>query len=61
MKTYTQQQIAQKVGIDSQSLAIIESAFAALGRDQVTMPGILSMDIAENNGEVDVKTANIKG
>ena len=61
MKTYTQQQIAQKVGIDSQSLAIIESAFAALGRDQVTMPGILSMDIAENNGEVDVKTAHIKG
>jgi ectoine utilization protein EutC len=61
MKTYTQQQIAHKVTIDGKSLAIIEAAFAALGRDQVTMPDILSMDIAENNGEVDVKTAHIKG
>lgn len=61
MHTYTQQQITERVVIDNKSLAIIESAFAALGRDEVTMPDILSMDISENNGEVDVKTAHIRG
>tara|TARA_B110000014_G_C19853157_1_gene442050 strand:+ start:158 stop:364 length:207 start_codon:yes stop_codon:yes gene_type:complete len=29
--------------------------------DRVVMPPILSMDIAENNGEVDLKTAYIEG
>ena len=43
------------------TLAAVEAGFAALGRGQVTLPPILSMRIAEHNGEVDVKTTHIQG
>lgn len=40
---------------------VVERAFAALASGAVVMPPILSMAIAEANGEVDVKTAYIPG
>ena len=40
---------------------VIERAFAALSEGKVVMPPILSMELAEANGEVDVKTAYIPG
>ena len=61
MKIFDRKQIAAVVGLDLKALSAVESGFTALGRNEVTMPPILSMDIAENNGEVDVKTAHIKG
>ncbi|MFI8481924.1 cyclodeaminase [Pseudomonas sp. NPDC078700] len=61
MHIYNREQIAQLVKLDCAALEAVESGFAALGRGEVEMPPILSMNIAENNGEVDVKTAHIRG
>ncbi|WP_439886771.1 cyclodeaminase [Pseudomonas sp. MBLB4123] len=61
MKIYNRQQIAERVTLDPAALEAVEAGFAALGRDEVAMPPILSMNIAESNGEVDVKTAHIRG
>ncbi|WP_339513995.1 cyclodeaminase [Pseudomonas sp. RL_15y_Pfl2_60] len=61
MQIYNRQQIAEVVKLDSAALEAVEAGFAALGRAEVEMPPILSMNIAENNGEVDVKTAHIHG
>lgn len=61
MQLYQREIIAAAVKIDSEALATVEAGFAALGRGDVVQPPILSMAIEEANGEVDVKTAHIKG
>jgi ectoine utilization protein EutC len=61
MNIYKREQIAARVKLDPTALEAVEAGFAALGRDEVAMPPILSMNIAESNGEVDVKTAHIQG
>jgi ornithine cyclodeaminase/alanine dehydrogenase-like protein (mu-crystallin family) len=38
----------------------IESAFASLATEPVVMPPILRLDLADRNGEVDVKTAYVR-
>jgi ectoine utilization protein EutC len=49
------------VKIDLSAIDVVERAFAALASGKVVMPPILSMEIPEANGEVDVKTAWIPG
>ncbi|MEQ8665239.1 MAG: cyclodeaminase [Rhodospirillales bacterium] len=49
------------VSIDTAALDVVEQAFAALAGGGVIMPPILSMEIPDANGEVDVKTAYIPG
>ncbi|WP_266099581.1 cyclodeaminase [Oceanimonas baumannii] len=61
MKIYHQAQIAEVTGLTEDALAAVEAGFAALGRNEVAMPPVLSMNISESNGEVDVKTAHIRG
>ncbi|MCW8907492.1 MAG: cyclodeaminase [Sedimenticola sp.] len=61
MKLYDRRAISAVTGLDADALAAVEAGFAALGRGEVTLPPILSMRIAEHNGEVDVKTAHIRG
>ena len=56
-----QKQIKKCVSISLESLNIIEKAFAELSKGNAIMPPIMRLDIDENNGEVDVKTAYIKG
>ncbi len=55
----TEQQLRECVSLDAAIVDVIESAFRALAGGKVVMPPILSMDIADANGEVDVKTAYI--
>ena len=57
----TEQQLRECVHLNIQTIDVVESAFVALAGGQVVMPPILSMEIAEANGEVDVKTAYIPG
>lgn len=57
----TETELRQKVKLDLAIVDVIERAFAALSRGEVVMPPILSMELAEANGEVDVKTAYISG
>lgn len=57
----TESDLRRAVGLDHEAVACIEGAFAALAAGKVVMPPILSMPIAEHNGEVDVKTAYMPG
>ncbi|MBS9402834.1 cyclodeaminase [Halomonas sp. TRM85114] len=61
MQLYHRDAIERAVTIDHDALAAMEAGFAALGRGEVVQPPILSMVIEEANGEVDVKTAHIRG
>ena len=56
-----QNQLKKCVSISLESLNIIEKAFSQLSKGNAIMPPIMRLDINENNGEVDVKTAYIKG
>lgn len=57
----TESQLRQSVKLDLTAVDVVERAFAALAEGTVVMPPILSMDIAQANGEVDIKTAYIPG
>lgn len=49
------------VKLDRAAVDCVENCFRALAEEAVVMPPIMRLDIAENNGEVDVKTAYIPG
>jgi ornithine cyclodeaminase/alanine dehydrogenase-like protein (mu-crystallin family) len=49
------------VGLDLQTVDVIEKAFLALASGRVVMPPIMSMELEETGGEVDAKTAYIPG
>lgn len=57
----TEAELRKVVHLDLTTVDVIEQAFAALAKGGVVMPPILSMDLHEANGEVDVKTAYIPG
>ena len=57
----TERDLRGCVGLDLAAIEIVEQAFRALASGKVIMPPILSMDIPDAHGEVDVKTAYIPG
>jgi ectoine utilization protein EutC len=57
----TEADLRELVRLDLAAVDVVERAFAALASGQVVMPPILSMEIPEAHGEVDVKTAYIPG
>ncbi len=57
----TESELREAVRLDLDVIDGVEKAFAALAGGTVIMPPILSMDIPQANGEVDVKTAYIPG
>lgn len=61
IQVVTEAQLREVVSLDLSVIDIVEQAFVALAKDGVVMPPILSMDLPEANGEVDVKTAFIPG
>jgi ectoine utilization protein EutC len=61
IRIVTEAELRRVVGLDLDTVDVIERAFAALASGKVVMPPILSMDLHEANGEVDVKTAYIPG
>jgi ornithine cyclodeaminase len=61
MLVLTEPDLRRIVRLDSSAVACVEEAFAALATKPVVMPPILRLDIVENRGEVDVKTAYVPG
>lgn len=61
IRILTESDLRDAVALDREAVACIEGAFAALATEAVVMPPILRLDIRENNGEVDVKTAHVPG
>ena len=57
----TEADLRRCVHLDVEAIDVVEQAFRMLASGQVIMPPILSMDIPEAHGEVDVKTAYIPG
>lgn len=57
----TEADLRRAVPLDLDAVDCVEGAFRALAGGGVVMPPILSMAIAEFNGEVDVKTAYVHG
>ncbi|MDT3668865.1 MAG: cyclodeaminase [Aromatoleum sp.] len=49
------------VALDLAAVDCVEDAFRRLATEPVVMPPILRLDIVQNNGEVDVKTAYLPG
>ncbi|WP_420413877.1 ectoine utilization protein EutC [Roseibium sp.] len=57
----TEDELRKAVQLDLTAIDKVARGFAALASGGVVMPPILSMDIAQFNGEVDVKTAYVPG
>lgn len=57
----TEAELRQVVHLDLTTVNVVEAALAALADGGVVMPPILSMELHDANGEVDVKTAYIPG
>jgi ornithine cyclodeaminase len=61
MRVLTESQLRSLIAIDLDIVDVVERAFTALAEGGVILPPILSMEIPEAHGEVDVKTAFIPG
>lgn len=61
IKTLTEVELRDLVGLDADVVTRIEDAFRALATKPVVMPPILHLEIADHNGEFDVKTAYVPG
>lgn len=53
--------LRELLSLDRDIVACIEDAFRALATKPVIMPPVLHLEIAEANGEIDVKTAYVPG
>lgn len=49
------------VGLGADELAAIEAVYPIISRGEGSMPPIMSLDVAEHHGEVDVKAAYLPG
>ncbi len=49
------------IELDPETLAEVEAGFTALAEGRVTQPPILRVDVPEHRGEVDVKSAYVRG
>jgi ornithine cyclodeaminase len=61
MLIFSKEEIKQYIQLDHSAIRIVEEGFTHLNSNRVEMPPIMRVDIEENNGEVDVKSAYIKG
>jgi ornithine cyclodeaminase len=61
IRIVTEAELRGAVGLDLDTVRVIEEAFGALSDGGVVMPPVMSMELAEAHGEVDVKTAYIPG
>ena len=57
----TEAELRSQIQLNLAAIECVEQAFHALATMAVAMPPIMRLDIVENNGEIDVKTAYIPG
>lgn len=58
---FTEKELREHISINKAIIDAIEEGFGKLSSGEITMPPIMRLDIPENNGEIDVKTAYIHG
>jgi len=54
-------EIRQCVDLNLEALAAVEDGFTRLSDGKAMMPPIMRIDVPENNGEVDIKSAYVQG
>ncbi len=55
------EELKKCVSLSSEAIKVIDEAFKNLSEGKAIMPPIMRLDIEENKGEVDIKTAYTKG
>ncbi len=61
IKILTERDLRALVPLDAEAVACMEEAFRLLATRPVAMPPVMSFEVPEHNGEVDVKTAYVPG
>lgn len=61
IRIFTESDLRQMVPLDLAAIDCVEAAFNALATRDIVMPPIMSFQVPEHNGEVDVKTAYVPG
>jgi ectoine utilization protein EutC len=61
MILFTEEEIRKHVGLNTETIQVVEDAFTSLATKRVEMPPIMRIDIPSYNGEVDVKSAYVEG
>lgn len=56
-----EQELRECLELDGEAISVVEQGFAALAQGGVDMPPIMRVEVPENNGEVDTKTAYVPG
>ena len=57
----TESEIRHCVNLDQEALAAVADGFTRLADGKASMPPIMRIDVPENNGEVDIKSAYLQG
>ena len=57
----TEEDLKKYIHLNTKAITIVEEGFTKLVHNEVTMPPIMRIDVHDHNGEVDVKTAYLKG
>jgi ectoine utilization protein EutC len=58
---FTEQELKNYVPLNQDTITVVEEGFTKLANQEVEMPPIMRVDVHDQNGEVDVKTAYVKG
>jgi len=61
VKILTESELRQLVTVNSEAVTAIETAFTWLAEGNVDMPPIMHISVPENNGDVDIKAAYVRG
>ena len=57
----TEAELRECVGLEPATVDAIEQAFTWLAEDKVDMPPIMHISVPDNNGDVDIKSAYVRG
>jgi len=57
----TERDLRASIGLDREALAAVEQGFTKLAKGMATVPPIMIVEVPESRGEVDVKSAYVRG
>jgi ectoine utilization protein EutC len=57
----TEAEIKSCVGLNEEAISAVADGFTSLAAGEVTLPPIVRIDVPEHEGEVDIKTAYVRG
>ena len=57
----TESELRRCVDMNREALAAVENAFTALSDGKVEMPPIMHLEVSDHNGNVDIKSAYVRG